>query len=80
MAYVFEFDPARCSACGACAVACMDQNDIDIKHLEEPFRVTCAMERAKNEFCQITFMSVACNHCEDAPCIAACPCGWTAGP
>lgn len=27
--YLF-FDSEKCSACGACALACMDQNDIDI--------------------------------------------------
>ena len=26
---VFDFDPQKCSACGACAIACMDQNDVD---------------------------------------------------
>ena len=30
-------DVDKCCACGACAVACMDQNDIDIAHMT-PFR------------------------------------------
>ena len=25
-----DLDLEKCSACGACAVACMDQNDIDL--------------------------------------------------
>lgn len=32
-----DLDLEKCSACGACAVACMDQNDIDIQ-TEIPFR------------------------------------------
>ena len=27
--YLF-FDSAKCSACGACALACIDQNDVDV--------------------------------------------------
>ena len=30
MKYVFVLDESKCVACGACAVACMDQNDIDV--------------------------------------------------
>ena len=33
--YLF-FDPEKCSACGACAVACMDQNDTDVEAGELP--------------------------------------------
>ena len=38
------FDSEKCSACGACALACMDQNDIDIPAGEQPFRHTFTLE------------------------------------
>ena len=30
MDYTFHLDIGRCTGCGACAVACMDQNDIEV--------------------------------------------------
>ena len=33
-----DLDISRCCACGACAVACMDQNDIDVENGLRPFR------------------------------------------
>lgn len=71
MKVIFDLDIDKCSACGACAIACMDQNDIDVELLESPFRVVSDVET--NE--KINFVSIACFHCDDAPCISACPCG-----
>ena len=38
MKILFEFDEKKCSACGACAIACMDQNDIDVEAGQQPYR------------------------------------------
>lgn len=68
--YLF-FDPEKCSACGACALACMDQNDVDIPGGEQPFRHTFTLEAARH----LEFYSVSCMHCDDAPCVVGCPSG-----
>lgn len=60
----------KCTACGACALACMDQNDIDIKAGERPFRNVYTLEKADGH---LDFYSVSCQHCEDAPCVIGCP-------
>jgi len=65
----FTFDPHKCSACGACAIACMDQNDIDIAGGQAPYRRVYQHESDTAH----VYMSVACLHCADAPCAAACP-------
>ena len=70
MKMIFDLDMDRCCACGACAVACMDQNDIDITE-EPPLRKVFAMEGTNGH----AYISMACMHCEDAPCIVACPVG-----
>ena len=67
---IFDLDMDRCCACGACAVACMDQNDIEITE-EPPLRKVFAMEGTNGH----AYISMACMHCEDAPCIVACPVG-----
>ena len=72
MGFVFDLDMDRCSACGACAVACMDQNDIDTQRCEAPFRVVRDLESPEGV---CTYISLACMHCTDAPCVDACPCG-----
>ena len=38
MAWKIELDISRCCACGACAIACMDQNDFQVKEGQRPFR------------------------------------------
>lgn len=68
--YLF-FDPEKCSACGACALACMDQNDVDIPGGEQPFRHTFVLEKEQH----LSFYSVSCKHCDDAPCVMGCPSG-----
>lgn len=75
MKYVFNLDFDKCVACGACAVACMDQNDIDLKAGDKPFRSVAAVERPGDPKREITYISMGCMHCENAPCIAACPVG-----
>lgn len=71
---MFEFDPEKCISCGACAVACMDQNDID-PEVQMPFRHVQTIEKEKDGRAVFTNISIACMHCADAPCIQACPTG-----
>lgn len=75
MKYVFNLNFDRCVACGACAVACMDQNDISLKDGEKPFRSAAAVERPGDPKREITYLSMGCMHCANAPCIPACPVG-----
>ena len=67
----FLFDAEKCSACGACAVACMDQNDIDIAGGQRAYRRVWREEREG----AADYYSRACLHCADAPCVPACPMG-----
>lgn len=71
MSYSITFDPERCVACGACAVACMDQNDVLVQRGQPPLRRAFATEEGGH----MGYFSAACQHCEDAPCIPACPAG-----
>ncbi len=68
----FIFDINKCVACHACVVACSVEND-----LAPP------VERRNiysfNEFSHpdlaVFNLSLACNHCEEASCMEACPAG-----
>ncbi len=71
MCKIIDLDIQKCSACGACAIACMDQNDLDMTGGASPFRVVSDLEEKNGGF---QYYSIACFHCEDAPCISACPC------
>lgn len=76
MKHVFVFDENRCCACSACMMGCMGQNDIDLAAGESCFRKTYdnEVEMADGStYC--AYLSAACMHCVDAPCIAACPVG-----
>ena len=72
MRLLLDFDPDRCSACGACAIACMDQNDVETEAGQQPYRKVYQYESRAGELVSI---SIACLHCPDAPCVAACPAG-----
>ena len=66
-----ELDIEKCCACGACAIACMDQHDIDVEQGVTPLRHIYDVETLGKD----AYMSVSCMHCDDAPCVAGCPVG-----
>lgn len=65
-----KLDVEKCVACGACVVACMDQNDIDTDVMS-PYRRIADYEIGG----EYRFISVSCMHCDDAPCVEGCPAG-----
>lgn len=75
MDYAFYLDVKRCSGCQACTVACMDQNDLEVEHERDAWRRVFKMEENNFPEEKVTFISLACMHCQDAPCLIACPTG-----
>lgn len=75
MKKIFDLNYDFCVACGACSVACMDQNDIDPRDGEMAYRLVQQLERKTPEGPVWTYLSMACMHCADAPCVKACPSG-----
>ena len=76
MKHIISFNPDKCCACSACAIACMDQNDVDVANGETPFRKCYDNEfRTPDGGNYCAYISSACMHCTDAPCIKACPAG-----
>ncbi len=71
---IFDIDLKRCVGCYACVVACMDQNDTDVDE-EERFRDISVIRPAYSSDGKLRYVSLACMHCEDAPCVIGCPTG-----
>jgi len=70
------FDSSRCVACHACTIACIDQNDTSVEEGQKALRRAGSLEiREESGQTRFAFFSSACRHCEDAPCIMACPFG-----
>lgn len=71
--YGWLVDTRRCFGCHGCEVACKAENDVPlgsyirqtIYHDHEPAPGSVAR----------VMVPMACQHCEDAPCLKACPCG-----
>lgn len=78
MKWYFDLDLDRCIGCGACSVACMDQNDLAPELGEAPFRKVFTVESGTPPFPAFHYISSSCQHCDDAPCVNACPlhCLW----
>ncbi len=75
MEKVIYLDIERCVGCGACAVACMDQNDIYPEKGQPALRNIYQVEEGSYPNAGIYYFSIGCLHCEDSPCIIACPTG-----
>ena len=67
----FSFDISRCSGCMACAVACMDQNDLPGNGAA--FRHVTQLEKGDYPSVRISWVSLSCQNCSDAPCMVVCP-------
>ena len=59
MKYYILYHPEKCCACGACSVACMDQNDVDVSKGRLPFRTVCEYEGGTGS-CEYRLQFVLC--------------------
>jgi tetrathionate reductase subunit B len=66
-------DVRRCFGCHGCEVACKAENDIPLgSYMRQT--IYHDVEKPAGGLARI-MVPMACQHCEDAPCIKACPCG-----
>jgi anaerobic dimethyl sulfoxide reductase subunit B (iron-sulfur subunit) len=65
----FEYDSSRCIACRTCEVACKSANNVEPGARWRRVTVGWAGEYPHPSR---TFSSLACEHCADPACIAAC--------
>ncbi len=68
-------DLELCIGCGACSVACMDENDVDVSIGCTANRRIHCLDNLKDESEPIRYVSVSCMHCDDSPCLIGCPTG-----
>jgi tetrathionate reductase subunit B len=61
-------DLRRCIGCHACSVSCKTEHDVALGAFRTRVRY---LEQPKSA--QLAFLPLLCMHCEDAPCIPACP-------
>ncbi len=70
--YGWFIDTRRCFGCHACEVSCKAENDVP---LGSYIRQTFYQDVGEYPKVARMFLPMACQHCEDAPCVKACPCG-----
>jgi Fe-S-cluster-containing dehydrogenase component len=70
--YAMSVDTRRCVACNACVIACKTENSVPTGG----FRCWTVQETSGAfPALALEVRSERCNHCADAPCVAACPTG-----
>jgi len=67
---IFIFDQNKCVGCHACVVACINENGF-----QEPALWRNVHKSQDGHFpgLPLFYLSLACNHCDDAPCLKNCP-------
>ncbi len=65
----FSFDPNRCTGCQACELACTIENGLS----GLSWRQVSTFNEARHPEAPVIHLSMACNHCADAPCMEHCP-------
>jgi Fe-S-cluster-containing dehydrogenase component len=70
--YAMVVDTKLCVGCKACVLACNLENDVP-----EGFCRDWIVEEVRGEFPKLSMeiRSERCNHCENSPCVDACPTG-----
>ena len=68
--YSMIIDVKKCVGCFSCSVACQHQNVLPIESNFIRFE-----DQEKGEFPKVSYVIAPfqCQHCTDAPCVAACP-------
>jgi len=73
--YGMLIDLQRCVGCGACGIACKTENNTQNRANGQTYNWADFLHRTEGTFPAVRFatLPVLCNHCSDAPCVAACP-------
>lgn len=68
--YGMVIDLQRCTGCGACIVACKNENN-----LPEGISWSDKIAETVGTFPNVryTYIPTLCNHCDNAPCVSGCP-------
>jgi Fe-S-cluster-containing dehydrogenase component len=68
--YAMVVDTRRCIGCMACQVACKAEYDtpLGVNRTWVPYKVVGTYPNVKKQF-----LPRLCNHCDDPPCVRACP-------
>jgi len=72
MRWGMVIDVARCVGCHACTIACKSENESPADAFYAP---VIEYEAGTYPDAQMNYLPILCNHCEDAPCLTACPSG-----
>ncbi len=67
---IFIFDQNKCVGCHACMVACMNENGFQFSN---QWRTIHHSNEYHLPQLPLFYLSLACNHCDDAPCLKNCP-------
>lgn len=68
----FLFDANRCTGCAACVLACSTENELG---WGTSWRQIVPFNPERRPGVPSFHLSLACNHCADAPCVTHCPTG-----
>jgi len=70
--YAMTMDTARCVACQACVLSCKAENAVPAKGFRD-----WIVQETRGVFPDLTQenRSERCNHCDNSPCVSACPTG-----
>lgn len=68
----FLLDLGRCVGCGACVLACRIENRLPAR---TSWRRIVPLNLARFAGGPTYFLSLACHHCDDPPCVRGCPSG-----
>lgn len=70
MRQAFQLDLNRCTGCEACVLACTIENELD---WGTSWRRVETFNASRHAAAPQFHLSLACNHCADAPCMHGCP-------
>jgi len=67
---IFIFDQNKCVGCHACVLACINENGFQSS---DQWRNIHSSNNIHFPDLSLFYLSLACNHCDDAPCLKNCP-------